>query len=96
MRFKGFLVEKVSGDAVVIKLGKMSPVTLSKKTLHEGAGRLWKEKVYMNWNNFNILLSDTYIVKNTNLLLHTLSMDGKEKGHENSLALKELDDKQQK
>ena len=49
----------------------------------------------MNWHNFNILLSDTYIVKNTNLLLHTLSMDGKEKGHDNSLPLKEPDDKQE-
>ena len=50
----------------------------------------------MNWNDFNILLSDTHIVKNTHLLLHKLlSMDGEEKGHENSLALKELNDKQQ-
>ena len=28
-------------------------------------------------------------------MLHTLSMDGKEKGHDSSLALKEMDDKQQ-
>ena len=49
----------------------------------------------MNWNNYKIVLYDTHIVKNTNLVLHMLSVDRKEKGYENSLALKELGDKQQ-
>ena len=41
---KGYLVEEVSGDAVVVKLSKVSPVTLSKEGYMKEAERLWKEK----------------------------------------------------
>ena len=41
---KGYLVEKVSVDAAVVKLSKVSPVTLSKEDYMKEAERLWKEK----------------------------------------------------
>ena len=41
---KGYLVERVSGDAVVVKLSKVSPVTLSKEDYMKVAERLWKEE----------------------------------------------------
>ena len=41
---KGYLVEKVSDDAVVVKLSKVSSVTLSKEDYMREAERPWKEK----------------------------------------------------
>ena len=41
---KGYLVEKVSGDAVVVKLSKVSPVTLSKEDYMKESEILWMEK----------------------------------------------------
>ena len=41
---KGYLVQRVSGDAVVVKLSKVSPVTLSKEDYMKVTERLWKEE----------------------------------------------------
>ena len=41
---KGNLVQRVSGDAVVAKLSKVSPVTMSKEDYMKEALRLWKEE----------------------------------------------------
>ena len=41
---KDYSVEEVSGDTVVVKLSKVSPVTLSKEDYTKEAERLWKTK----------------------------------------------------
>ena len=41
---KGNLVQRVYGDAVVAKLSKVSPVTMSKEYFMKEAERLWKEE----------------------------------------------------
>ena len=41
---KGYLVEEVSDDAVVVRLRKVSPVRLSKEDYMREPERLWKEK----------------------------------------------------